>query len=243
MTGLQKALAALALLVGLVAGGVIGVAGIGHKYGAWDLAFAEDKLLHYGFLAALGAGGVAIAVMLIGAVRGRLGGVFTALLALAVSAGVAYMPWRMQEQAKASPALHDISTDTAQPPEFVALAEVRRVAPNGVDYAAADAAIQKKAYPDIATYRSAQPAAALHGKAAAIVKDMGWQVAANLPDEGRIEATSVSEWFGLKDDIVIRIASTDQGGSSLDIRSASREGANDRGANAERIRAFLAALR
>lgn len=243
MTGVQKALAALALLVGLVAGGVVGVAGIGHKYGAWDLAFAEDKLLHYGFLAAVGAAGVAVLVMLVGALRGRLGGVFTALIALAVCGGVAYVPWQMREQAKAAPALHDISTDTAHPPAFVALAEVRRVAPNGIDYDPAEAAAQKAGYPDIATYRTAEPAAALHGKAAAVVKEMGWQVAANLPDEGRIEATSVSEWFGLKDDIVIRIVATDEGGAALDIRSASREGANDRGANAERIRAFLAALR
>ena len=78
---------------------------------------------------------------------------------------------------------------------------------------------------------------------AQVVKDMGWQVAANLPDEGRIEATSVSEWFGLKDDIVIRIAATEDGGAVLDIRAAAREGDNDRGANAARVRAFIAALR
>lgn len=243
MTGLQKALAALALLVGLVAGGVIGVAGIGHKYGAWDLVFAENTLLHYGFLAAVGAGGAAIVTLLLGGIRGKLGGAFTALLALAVAGGVAWVPWQMKQQEEASPALHDISTDTVNPPAFVTLAEVRRVAPNGADYDAAGAALQKKAYPEIVTYRSRVSAAALHGKAAQVVKDMGWQVAANLPDEGRIEATSVSEWFGLKDDIVIRIAATEDGGAVLDIRAAAREGANDRGANAARVRAFIAALR
>lgn len=243
MTGLQKALAGLALLAGLIAGGIVGVAGIGHKYGAWDLAFARDSLLQYGFLIAAAAGGAAILAMLLGAIRGKLGGAFTALVALGVAGGVAYVPWQMREQERVSPELHDISTDTSNPPPFVALAEVRRVAPNGADYDAAGAGLQKEKYPDIATYRSAAGAAALHGKAAQAVKDMGWQVAANLPDEGRIEATSVSEWFGLKDDIVIRIAAAEDGTAVLDIRSASREGANDLGANAARIRAFIAALR
>jgi uncharacterized protein (DUF1499 family) len=243
MTGLQKALAGLALLAGLIAGGVVGVAGIGHKYGAWDLAFAKDTLLYWGFWVAVIAGGAAILVLLLGGIRGKLGGAFTAIIALAVAGGVAYVPWQMREQEKASPVLHDISTDTANPPPFVALAEVRRVAPNGADYPAASASMQKSSYPEIATYRTGANAAALHGKAAQIVKDMGWQLAANLPEEGRIEATAVSEWFGLKDDIVIRIAPTEDGGSILDIRSASREGANDLGANAARIRAFINALR
>ncbi len=243
MTGLQKALAGLALLAGLIAGGLVGVAGIGHKYAAWDLAFAEDTLLQYGFLIAIAAAGAAILALLIGGLRGKLGGAFTAVLALAVAGGVAYVPWQMQRQKDASPALHDISTDTANPPPFVALAEVRRVAPNGADYDGEGAGAQKQAYPDIVTYRSGGSAAALHGKAAQVVKDMGWQVAANLPEEGRIEATSVSEWFGLKDDVVIRIVPMDDGGSALDIRAAAREGDNDRGANAAHIRAFIAALR
>lgn len=242
MTGLQKALAGLALLAGLVAGGLVGVAGIGHKYGAWDLAFAEGTLLQYGFLIAVAAGGSALVAMVLGGIRGKLGGVFTAILALAVAGGVAYVPWQMQKQKEASPALHDVSTDTANPPPFVALAEVRRVAPNGAGYDGAGATLQKQHFPDIETFRSAGSAAALHGKAAQIVKDRGWQVAANLPDEGRIEATSVSEWFGLKDDVVIRIVATEDGGSLLDIRSAAREGVNDRGANAARIRDFIAAL-
>ena len=61
-------------------------------------------------------------------------------------------------------------------------------------------------------------------------------------EEGRIEATAVSEWFGFKDDIAIRIVA-DGAGARLDMRSASRTGAHDLGANADRVRAFLAGLR
>lgn len=243
MTGLQKALAGLALLAGLIAGGVIGVAGIGHKYGAWDLAFAKGTLLYWGFWGAVIAGGAAILAMLLGAVRGKLGGAFTALLALALCGGVAWVPYQMREAEKASPALHDISTDTANPPPFVALVGERGGKGNGADYDPATAALQTKSYPDIVTYRSDESAAALHGKAAKAVEKLGWRVAVNVPDEGRIEATSITEWFGLKDDIVIRIAPAQSGGAIVDVRSASREGANDSGANAAHIRALLAELK
>jgi len=241
MTGLQKALAALALLAGLVAGGLVGVAGIGHKYGVWDLAFAEGTLLHYGFLTAVAAGGAAVITLLLGGIRGKLGGAFTAIMALAVCGGVAYVPWKMQQQKEASPELHDISTDTENPPAFVALAGER--GGNPVAYDPKLAALQRKSYPDVVTYRSTESAAALHGKAAKAIEKLGWRVAENVPDEGRIEATSITEWFGLKDDIVIRIAASESGGSIVDVRSASREGTNDSGANAGHIRDFFAALK
>lgn len=243
MTGLQKALAALALLAGLIAGGVIGVAGIGHKYGAWDLAFAKGTLLYWGFWTAVVAGGAAILALLLGGIRGKLGGAFTALLALAVCGGVAWVPYQMRELENASPALYDISTDTENPPAFVALAGERGGKGNGVDYDPKSAELQRKSYPDIVTYSSAESPASLHGKAAKAVEKLGWRVAVNLPDEGRIEATAITEWFGLKEDISIRIAPSDTGGAIVDVRSASREGANDSGANAAHIRALLAALK
>jgi uncharacterized protein (DUF1499 family) len=56
---------------------------------------------------------------------------------------------------------------------------------------------------------------------------------------GRIEATDTTFWFGFKDDVVVRVRSTD-GGSRVDVRSLSRVG--DAGTNAKRIRAYLDAL-
>ena len=71
---------------------------------------------------------------------------------------------------------------------------------------------------------------------------MGWAIVAERADEGRIEATATTSWFGFKDDIVIRVA-PHNGGSRIDVRSKSRVGRSDVGANAARIRAYLAALR
>ena len=70
---------------------------------------------------------------------------------------------------------------------------------------------------------------------------MGWQIVASAPQEGRIEATDTTLWFGFKDDIVIRVAPA--GNRSLvDIRSVSRVGISDVGTNARRIRNFAGKL-
>ena len=56
-----------------------------------------------------------------------------------------------------------------------------------------------------------------------------------------IEAVATTYWFGFKDDIVIRVETTSEG-SVVDLRSASRVGRGDLGANAVRIRTFITAF-
>jgi uncharacterized protein (DUF1499 family) len=72
-------------------------------------------------------------------------------------------------------------------------------------------------------------------------RDMGWEIVDADPVEGRIEATDRTLWFGFADDVVIRLATTDSG-TRLDVRSKSRIGGSDVGANARRIRRYLARL-
>jgi len=72
-------------------------------------------------------------------------------------------------------------------------------------------------------------------------RDMGWEVVAADAAAGRIEATDTTFWFGFKDDVVIRVEA-DGTGSRVDVRSVSRVGVGDVGANAKRIRAYLRAL-
>jgi len=64
---------------------------------------------------------------------------------------------------------------------------------------------------------------------------------AATPEKGTIEATETTFWFGFKDDVVIRIR-PEGAGSRVDVRSKSRVGKSDLGANAARIRRFAAAL-
>ena len=67
---------------------------------------------------------------------------------------------------------------------------------------------------------------------------MGWEIVGSNAEEGRIEATDTTLWFGFKDDVVVRIQP--RGDESLvDVRSLSRVGKSDVGTNAQRIRAYL----
>ena len=71
---------------------------------------------------------------------------------------------------------------------------------------------------------------------------MGWELVASDPEGGRIEATDTTFWFGFKDDIVVRVVAQPNG-SRIDVRSVSRAGVGDLGANAARIRRYLAAVK
>jgi len=70
----------------------------------------------------------------------------------------------------------------------------------------------------------------------------GWEVIASDASTGRLEATDTTRWFGFKDDIVVRVRAEPSGGSRVDVRSVSRVGDSDVGANAARIREFLSRL-
>jgi uncharacterized protein (DUF1499 family) len=71
---------------------------------------------------------------------------------------------------------------------------------------------------------------------------MGWEIVAADPATGRIEATATTFWYGFKDDVVVRVGAGN-GGSVIDVRSKSRVGRSDLGANASRIRTYLEALK
>ncbi len=67
---------------------------------------------------------------------------------------------------------------------------------------------------------------------------MGLELVNEAPQSGMIEATATTFWFGFKDDLVVRIRPSGTG-SVVDVRSVSRVGVSDLGANARRIGEFL----
>ncbi len=202
--------------------------------------------LYYGIAGAAVLGGVATLVSLVGAFLARrqpgAPGFGKALAGVLVGALVFGYPAAQIARARSVPPIHDITTDVADPPAFVALAAALKAAPNGLDYAGASVAEQQKqAYPDIAPLKSKLPPAELFAHAARVAGEMGWEVVAAAPQDGRIEATATTRAFAFKDDVAIRIR-PDGAGSVLDMRSMSRLGRSDVGANADRIRAFFAKL-
>ncbi len=71
-----------------------------------------------------------------------------------------------------------------------------------------------------------------------MLEDQGLEVVNVNSELGMVEAVATTFWFGFKDDLVVRVTETDEG-SVVDVRSVSRVGQSDIGANAARIQEFL----
>ena len=235
-------IAMLGFGLALASAGVAMLSPIGYRLGWWDVHMALLVLLKFAAIGGLAAFAVSPVAMLLTRPRSGKRGFALAVLGFAIGASVAGpLAWQ-SAKARRLPLIHDITTDTVAPPGFVALAGVRKAAPNGADYAGEAVAHQQaQAYPEIAPHESTLPPAQLFARAEQLANDSGWTIAEIVPAEGRIEATATSLLFGFKDDIVIRIAPTARG-SRLDMRSASRVGRSDVGVNAARIGKFLAHL-
>jgi uncharacterized protein (DUF1499 family) len=189
--------------------------------------------------------GIAIGVLALIALaipRVRTGRVAGLVVALAISIGVACFPLYWTHLSRTVPPINDITTDTENPPAFIAILPLRAGAPVPAVYPGGVAAAQQHTgYPDIRPLDVATPPDATFARVLDVVKGSAWDVVASDAASGRIEATATTPWFGFHDDIVIRITPT-SAGSRIDIRSHSRVGKGDLGANAKRIRAFLAKL-
>jgi uncharacterized protein (DUF1499 family) len=216
-------------------------AGVGSRLAFWSFR-TGFVIMRYGAwlgLAAALAGCVAVASSC------RLRVWKTVLIAgLAIAIGIAAftIPYSWKLAAGRLPKIHDISTDTVNPPRFVAIAPLRKNAMNPLEYGGTGVAAQQiRAYPDIKTMTLTLPTEQAFRLALETAQRMGWNIVATNPGEGRIEANDTTFWFGFTDDIVIRIAPFGRG-SQVDIRSVSRVGLSDVGTNARRIRKFTGML-
>ncbi|WP_310599514.1 DUF1499 domain-containing protein [Desulfobulbus sp.] len=142
-----------------------------------------------------------------------------------------------------APPIHDITTDPGNPPLFVAAAQLRGPGDNPVAYPGETVAgLQRQAYPDLVPIKVALAPGDAFARCLAVAERLGWTIVGQNRDQGLIEAVDRTPVFGFTDDIAIRIAVSGDG-SRVDLRSASRAGVSDLGANAKRIRSFAAAFR
>ncbi|NND67263.1 MAG: DUF1499 domain-containing protein [Halioglobus sp.] len=140
-----------------------------------------------------------------------------------------------------APPIHDITTNTVEPPQFVTAAQVRGEGANSLDIKPDFIAAQEKAYPDLATLRTELAAPDAFDRAITVANDLGWEIYFQDRDAGVIEAVDTTAIMGFKDDVVIRVVAGFSG-TAIDLRSVSRVGLSDLGANAQRIRDFVAAF-
>jgi hypothetical protein len=215
--------------------------GIGYRLGWWSLSmgFGVLRWAAYGAIAATMLGLVGVIMTRPGAPRrGFARSLAAVVIGVATFGGPAWILYH----AKQVPAIHDVTTDTTNPPAFVAVLPLRANAKNSAEYGGAEVAkLQQAAYPRVVPYESPLAPDAMFAHALAAARDAGWQIVAVVPSEGRIEATATTLLFGFKDDVVIRVTPTPRG-SRVDVRSESRIGGSDVGTNAKRIESFLDAL-
>jgi hypothetical protein len=154
--------------------------------------------------------------------------------------------------------IHDVATDTANPPAFSAatMAARDKAGANPLsDYQTplSEIALFEGVSPSLAmrshaqiiteTYPTLQPlpmgrASVQQGAAAvaAAMDELGFKDIRTDNEAGIVEGVAETYWFGFRDDVVARI-----GDKQIDFRSVSRVGQSDLGANAERIAALRAA--
>ncbi|MEP5567825.1 MAG: DUF1499 domain-containing protein [Halioglobus sp.] len=135
------------------------------------------------------------------------------------------------------PAIHDITTDTLDPPAFTAAIKLRGNGSNTLALKPETIEAQLAAYPDLKTITTSDSIEDAFDKAVASADELGWEIYRRDLNDGFIEAVDTTAIMGFKDDVVIRLR-TNANGTLLDVRSVSRVGVSDLGANAARIREF-----
>jgi uncharacterized protein (DUF1499 family) len=200
-----------------------------------------------------------IVTFIIGAIgllaRGREG--FTraraAVAVIALSAVITIVAGFWISRGRGAPPIHDVTTDLNNPPVFKDAVPLRSAfgAVNPVEYQQIQTIMgnkinvpdaQRSAYPDIQPLVLPQPPTRTVQLAQQAAQDMGWDIVAVVPSQGRVEATDTTWYFGFKDDVVVRVR-PESTGSRIDVRSESRVGGGDTGTNARRVRAYLTRLR
>jgi uncharacterized protein (DUF1499 family) len=232
--------ARVAAVLGVLSLVMLTSAGPLHRFGLAGLAgtFTVLKWAVYGALATLV---LAVAGLIVAARRwsSKTPALVALVLALISLGSVGALAWK----ASRLPAIHDVTTDLMQPPPFLAVLPLRTGTPNPVEYGGAEIADkQRTAYADVQPLIVNVPPPRAFDRALAAAKSLGWEIVASDPGGGRIEATDTTFWFGFKDDVVVRVVAQPNG-SRIDVRSLSRVGVGDLGANAARIRRYLAAVR
>jgi len=154
-----------------------------------------------------------------------------------VAAGLAFILAVLTSSGDGPP-INDFTTDLQEPPSFAHARTLPANLGRDMEYPEEYAAQQTECCGDLAPQTFSTQSSETFAAAAAIAEaEPQWTVVLVNPENGTIEATASTLIFGFQDDIVVRVRPSDSG-SIVDIRSKSRDGKSDLGANAARIRSF-----
>lgn len=237
----RSILFALGLLFAIAAVLLAVFSGFGTKWGWWDFKLGLKLLMYSSFA---GAAGLIFSLAGLGFSHmkgpGLLMPVLGALLSLLITGNFL----GRYHAAKQVPPIHDITTDTQNPPAFDdAILTLRKGALNPPEYGGPSIAEQQqKAFPDLQPLVLSKSFSQVWEACLKTAREMKWDIVFADEPHGRLEATDTTYWFGFKDDVVIRLAE-EKGQTRVDVRSVSRVGKGDVGTNAKRIRKFLERLK
>jgi len=221
----------LALIVALVALGMLAISGPGVRF---DLFSYRTGLTLFRWCAYAGIAAIVVSAIALAVPASRRRGAILPTVALLIGAIALAVPLQLQRQAQAVPPINDITTDPQNPPRYM----TANLGYPGEPFARQ----QRAAYPDIQPVMLNVPPREAFERAVKAAEAMGWEVVGRDAAAGTLEAVDTTKWFGFKDDIAVRVTGADAG-SRIDIRSKSRVGRSDLGANARRIRTYAQQLR
>ena len=247
-SGWAKQLTTLALILSI--GGVAAalIAAIGSGQEAWPFR-TGFTILRYAFFAAIGGGLLALIGLVMARRRhsARLSALNLAALVIGLSF-VLYLGAQIRT-ARTVPAIHDVSTNLDDLPQFSVLKvradNLEKVPDNddprlkAMDPESRWKALHRQAYSSLRTVQVPWTVAETVERAGRLARELGWEIAKADPQAGILEATDTTRFFRFKDDVVVRVRADPRGGSQVDMRSISRVGGSDVGVNAARVRAFL----
>ena len=257
-------IARIALVLSLLLPVWFMVAALGVKFDLWSWRLGLGVLIvQWGPRLLIAALVIALVALVATLVRSPRTGWRAALIALIIPAvGFGYLGY-VRGQSADIPPIHDVTTNVDDPPVYSEAMIALRTAEESNPVAEFSAPLTslpayqgprfaplagktlgqvgQEAYPELTTLVTAKPPTDAFAAAEAEARAQGWTIVSADAGAGAIEATAVPFWFGFKDDVVIRVRPA-EAGSAIDMRSTSRVGLSDLGANAARIEGYMTAL-
>ena len=236
----------LALFDGLLGIGFVLSGTIGAHFG-WLAPFLGFQIMLLGFfISILGVTASIVAILVTFLTAGREAGRVRSVVGLILCLAIIIPIAEIVATTRKYPLINDITTDTSNPPEFVPTAQlpasqVSRMKYNAVKYATAQRS--SPVYAGLGPLHMPGNPNDVFKKAEIIAGEFpGWRITNNNEQTRTLQGVATSAIFQFKDDFVIEVRPAPGGGSLVEMRSKSRDGTGDLGANHNRIKSFFVAM-
>jgi fatty-acyl-CoA synthase len=254
--GLTAGLLDLAILVALAPALLVAAGALGVKFGLFPLTVGFDQMtLDWAPKAALASAATGV-LGLIAALFGGFSKYWArALLALGITIATIGAMVAANALGGRAPPIHDVSTDWKTPlmlsdAGLAARGDQAQTVEEDPSLPVGSLAFAGRRVADVnaETCPAARPLvlarspADAYESAKAAVQAAGLSIVTDDPMDGRLEATGESFWYGLKDDLIVRVR-PDAAGARVDMRSVGRAPGADMGRNCRRVGGLLTVVR